>query len=275
MEIIRAKFAGFCPGVKIAWRKVEKATKQGPIFILGHLIHNSQAITKLEKRGVAVIQNLDKLKRGDKVVIRAHGEPKRTYEKFKERGVEIIDGTCFQVKKSQKKASELEREGYQVIICGEKRHPEVRAIIGHTKRGMVVQSWQEAKSLVLKGKIALISQTTFLTEEFKKIKEIFRGEKGISLQVLETICDFTKEAQKEARRIGKTVDCLVVVGGAGSSNTKRLREVGEKICPTYHIETKDELEKDWFIGVKRVGLLAGASTPDWVINGVERRLQEL
>lgn len=274
MRVLRAKLAGFCPGVKRAWQRVEEAGKTGPVFVLGDLIHNRQAIKKLEEMGAVTICDLRKLSSGNKVVIRAHSEPKETYEKLKELGIKIVDATCFRVRKVQQKAAELEENGYQVIVCGEKEHPEVRATIGHTQRGIAVNTKKEAERLDLKGKVALLSQTTFSLEEFEKIEEVLRKKKSVAVKVLGTICDFTQVAQREARELGKKVNCLVVVGGRHSSNTRRLREIGEKICPAYHVETSDELKNEWFKDKKTVGLLAGASTPDWIIRDVEKRLEE-
>lgn len=274
MKLIRAKLAGFCPGVKIAWQKVKEACKTGPVFVLGDLLHNYQAIQKLEELGAVTIHDFKKLSSGSRVVIRAHGEPKETYEKLKKLKDEIIDATCFRVKKVQKEAKRLEKEDYQVIVCGEENHPEVKATIGHTKEGIAINSKKEAERLNLEGRVALLSQTTFSFKKFQEIKRVLEKKKGINLKVLGTICDFTQAAQKEARDLGKRVDCLIIVGGKRSSNTRRLKEIGSKICPTYHVETAEELNPDWFSQRRTAGLLAGASTPDWVINEVERKLKE-
>ena len=275
MKVIKGKLAGFCPGVKRAWEVVEKTAGEGPVFVLGDLIHNRQAIERLKALGVVTIYDLEKISPDCQVIIRAHGEPEKTYEELERLGAKIIDATCFRVRKIQQQAAELERNGYQVIVCGEKEHPEIKATLGHTKKGKVIESALEAEKLKIQGKVALISQTTFSSEEFKKIREVLRKKKGITLKVLGTICDFTQAAQKEARELGKKVDCLIVVGGRHSSNTKRLKEVGEKIRSTYHIETADELKPGWFKDKKIVGLLAGASTPSWIISQVERKLKEL
>jgi 4-hydroxy-3-methylbut-2-enyl diphosphate reductase len=224
---------------------------------------------------VTTIHNLKKISEGDRVVIRAHGEPQEIYNRLNKLGAKIIDTTCFWVKKVQQEAIELEKSGYQVIICGEKEHPEVKATIGHIERGVVISAPEEAERLDFKGKVALLSQTTFSAEIFRKIQKILKRKKGIILKVLGTICNFTQAAQREARELGKRVDLLIVVGGKHSSNTKRLKETGEKICPTYHVETAEELKREWFKDKRRAGLLAGASTPDWIINQVEQRLEEL
>lgn len=275
MRVLKAKLAGFCPGVKRAWQKIAGACKIGPVFVLSDLIHNRQAIQRLEEIGVITIHDLRKVSQGDQVIIRAHGEPPETYKKLKKKGARIIDTTCFRVRKVQEKAGELEKNGYRVVVCGEKGHPEVRATLGYTKRGRVVSTSEEAGRLNLEGKVALLSQTTFPFRVFQEIQKVLEDKKGVVLKVLGTICDFTRAAQKEAEELGKKVDYLVVVGGKCSSNTKRLKEVGEKIRPTFHIESVGELKPEWFEGKRSVGLLAGASTPPWIISQVERKLKKL
>jgi 4-hydroxy-3-methylbut-2-enyl diphosphate reductase len=274
MKVILARYGGFCPGVKRAWGLVEKAAKKGKkrLFIYGDLIHNRQAIEKLGKWGVKTINSLKEAKEDGLVVIRAHGEPPKTFAEIKRLKLKFIDATCPSVTRVQKLAQQLEAEGFQVIVCGEKEHPEARANVGYTKKGRVISSVGEARKLPRMAKVGVVSQTTFSAEILKKICGVLR-DRSQQFKSLGTICNFTQMAQAEARQIAKKVDLIIVVGGKQSSNTKRLTQVSEKIGPTHQIETASELKDKWFSKVKTVGLLAGASTPDFIIREVVKKLK--
>ena len=283
MKIISARYMGFCPGVKRAWGLVKKTVNgkpnsvyvlQNPVYILGELIHNKQAIEKLGEWGIKTINNLDEIKGKGIVMIRAHGEPPQTFQKLKKLKLKVIDTTCPSVARVQKLAHQLEKEGYQVIVCGEKDHPEAIATIGYTKRGVIVGSPQEARKIPSGKRIGIVSQTTFSPIIFQQICRLLK-KKAAGFKYLGTICNVTQMAQKEAREIAQNVDLMIVVGGKHSSNTKRLAEVCQKIVPTYHIETAQELKKEWFKGAKKVGLTAGASTPEWIIKNVYQSLVKL
>jgi (E)-4-hydroxy-3-methyl-but-2-enyl pyrophosphate reductase len=276
MKIITAKFMGFCPGVKRAWSLVEKTVNNNPnsIYILGELIHNKQAIKKLEKWGIKTINNLNEIKGKGIVMIRAHGEPPQTFQKLKKLSLRVVDTTCPSVARVQKLANQLEKEGYQVVVCGEKEHPEAIATIGYTEKGIIVGTVEEARKIPSGKRIGIVSQTTFSPVVFQKICRLLK-KKSSDFKSLGTICNITQMAQKEAQKIAKQVDLMIVVGGKHSSNTKRLAEVCQEIVPTYHIETAQELKKSWFKKAKNVGLTAGASTPDWIIKEVEFRLKKI
>ncbi len=276
MEIILAKNMGFCPGVKRAWNLVEKTVKSKPnsVYILGELIHNKQAIEKLEKWGIKTINSLTEIKSKGIVIIRAHGEPPQTFQKLKNLKLKLVNTTCPSVARVQKLANQLEKEGYQVVVCGEKDHPEAIATIGYTQRGIIVGSVKEAKKIPSRKRIGIVSQTTFSSIIFQKICQLLK-KRSSDFKSLGTICNITQMAQKEAQKIAKQVDIMIVVGGKHSSNTKRLAEVCQEIAPTYHIETAQELKKLWFKKAKNVGLTAGASTPDWIIKEVKIKLKKL
>lgn len=274
---------GFCPGVKRAWGLVEKTVKgkpnsvyvlQNPVYILGELIHNKQAIKKLGEWGAKTINSLGEIKGKGVVIIRAHGEPPQTFQKLKNLKLKIVDTTCPSVARVQKLANQLEKEGYQVLVCGEKDHPEAIATIGYTKRGLIVGSVEEARKIPSGKRIGIISQTTFSPIIFQKICQLLK-KKAAGFKSLGTICNFTQMAQKEAQEMAKKVDLMIVVGGKHSSNTKRLAEVCRGIVKTHHIETAQELKKNWFKGVKKLGLTAGASTPDWIIKEVKFKLKNI
>lgn len=276
IKVMLAKNTGFCPGVKRAWNLVEKISQNKPdsAYILGELIHNKQAIEQLSKYGVKIVNKPEEIEGKGVVVIRAHGEPPQTYRKLKKLKLKIIDATCPLVARVQKLAKKLEEEGYLVVVCGEKDHPETKATVGYTKNGMTLGSVEEARKVPFSEKIGAVSQTTFSPAIFEQICRVLKN-KASSFKSLGTICNFTQLAQKEARELALKVDLMIVVGGKQSLNTKRLLGATRKIVPTRHIETVTEVEKEWLVGVKKVGLLAGASTPDWVTKRVKKRLEEL
>ncbi len=280
VKVISAKYMGFCPGVKRAWNLVEKTVKsksnsvyvlQNPVYILGELIHNKQAIKKLGEWGIKTINSLDEIKGKGAMIIRAHGEPPQTYQKLKNLKLKVVDTTCPSVARVQKLANQLEKEGYQVVLCGENDHPEAIATIGYTKKGLIVDSVDEARKIPSGKRIGIVSQTTFSPVIFQQICCLLK-KKSTGFKSLGTICNITQMAQKEAQEMAKKVDLMMVVGGKHSSNTKRLAEVCRGMVKTHHIETADELKKTWFKGVKKVGLTAGASTPSWIINEVKFKL---
>lgn len=275
IKVISAKYVGFCPGVKRAWGLVEKTvrSKSKPIYILGDLIHNQQAINKLNNWGIKNIDNLKMIK--DKrgvVIIRAHGESPQTYQKLKRLNLKFVDTTCPNVIKIQELAKQLSDDGFFIVISGEKEHPEPKATLAYAKRGLIISTIKEAKKILPRKKIALISQTTFPPIIFEQISKILK-KKSANFKSLGTICNITQMAQKEAQKVAKRVDLMIVVGGKHSSNTKRLVEVCQKIVPTYHIETAQELKTNWFKGASKVGLTAGASTPDWIIKEVKDKIK--
>ena len=279
IKVISAKFMGFCPGVKRAWGLVSREAGSGSareknVYILGELIHNKQAIEKLGEWGIKTINRLGEIKGRGVVMIRAHGEPPQTFQKLKNLKLKVVDTTCPSVARVQKLANQLEKEGYQVIVCGEKDHPEAIATIGYTKRGLIVGSVEEAKKIPSGKRVGIVSQTTFSPVIFQEICRLLK-KKSAGFKSLGTICNITQMAQKEAQKMAKKADIMIVVGGKHSSNTKRLAEVCREIVPTYHIETAQELKKSWFKKAKNVGLTAGASTPDWIIKEVKIKLEKL
>ncbi|MBM3205688.1 4-hydroxy-3-methylbut-2-enyl diphosphate reductase [Candidatus Shapirobacteria bacterium] len=275
MEIIFSKRMGFCPGVKRAWGLVGKTLqkKDGPIYILGELIHNQEAMDKLNQWGIKTIDDLNGVKKGKgTVIIRAHGEPPKTYQKLKDLKLKFVDTTCNNVIKIQNFAKQLSVEGFFVIICGKKDHPEPKAILGHVQKGLIVDSINDAKRIPRMKKIAILSQTTFSPENFRQICQILK-KKTKDFKSIETFCQMTHLAQKEAQKVAKKVELMIVIGGKGSSNTQRLAETCRRLTTTYHVENDEELKKYWFEKIKQVGITAGASTPDWVIEKVKNKIK--
>ena len=268
LEVILADYLGFCYGVKRAIKIArENAAPDGSACTLGPIIHNPQMVERLKEEGVGTIDRLDDLKRG-KVIIRSHGVGPETYEKAEAMGLECVDATCPHVKKAQLSAKELAEEGRFVVIVGEKEHPEVHSIVQWAGGNVaVIETVAEAASLPNASRLGIISQTTFSGERFQEIVSALL-DKSRDIRVMRTICTATDQRQRAARELASKVDVMLVIGGKNSANTTRLAQLCAKICRTYHIETAEELRPAWFDKIEKIGITAGASTPDWIIKEV-------
>lgn len=275
MEILLADAAGFCMGVRRAVSKAEAAVRAGgPVCSLGPLIHNPQEVARLAGEGVAVAERPEDA-RGT-VVIRAHGAPPAVYAALERQGVRVVDATCPFVTALQRKAAALAAEGHVPVIVGDPDHPEVAGVVGWTGgRALVVSGPEEVDALPPLERVGVLAQTTQREERVREVVARLRA-KAREVRVEDTICRATAERQEAARRLAGQVQVMVVVGGATSSNTQKLvsvcRDAG---AVTYHVETADDLRPEWFAGVSRVGLTAGASTPDWIIKEVVGRMEEI
>ncbi|OGW29016.1 MAG: 4-hydroxy-3-methylbut-2-enyl diphosphate reductase [Nitrospirae bacterium GWC2_57_13] len=274
MKIILAEKAGFCFGVKRAIETAFKAASKGRGYCLGPLIHNPQEVDRLRREGVETVESLDVLSTGDAVIIRSHGVPPSVLARARDKGLTIIDLTCPFVGKAQRHAALLREEGYQVVVVGEKKHPEVHSILGHAgPDALVVETPEAVAGTQFQQRIGVVAQTTQAYSNFSgvvlKLLELSK-----ELKIFNTICTSTAERQESTQTLAGKVDVMIVVGGRNSANTTRLvslcREEGKQ---TYHIETADEIQSDWVKDAGTVGITAGASTPDWIIDDVLRRLQ--
>lgn len=278
VEIITAKYAGFCFGVKRALQLAQEAAmskKDGaPIYSLGPLIHNPQVVDDLEKKGVSVVNDLLDINTGT-LIIRSHGVSPEVFEDAEKKRLSIIDATCPFVKKAQQFAQQLLEEGYQVVVVGDKQHPEVIGIIGWANNeAIVVEKPEEAWEISAERPIGLIAQTTQPKENLDKVEEILKG-RGIEVKVYNTICLATGERQESARELANNVDVMIIVGGKNSANTQKLARLCKATgTATYHIETAEELEGEWFENAEKIGITAGASTPDWIIEEVKNKCQK-
>jgi 4-hydroxy-3-methylbut-2-enyl diphosphate reductase len=271
-----ARHAGFCFGVKRAIRMVEKALGEtGPVSSLGPVIHNPQVIRSLEEQGLRTVHGLDEVATGV-VIIRSHGAPPYVYRTLEQRGLAFVDATCPFVKKMHAQARQLYREGYRVIIVGDRNHSEITSLTDDEHfEGIVVSCPEELEGLELGGRVGLISQTTQAIENFRAVADRILPQ-AAELRVLNTICDSTSTRQTEARELASRVDVMVVIGGRNSANTRRLTEICQETgTRTIWVETAGELTPELLGGAARVGVTAGASTPDWIIAEVIRRLATL
>lgn len=278
MEIVLAESLGFCMGVKravdMAYRALEKSNGL-PVVTLGPLIHNAQEIERLTGDGIQLADENARPTAGI-AIIRAHGASPEVYDELKQRGLRVMDGTCPYVHYSQRKAAELAEAGYEVVIAGDKNHPEIRGILGYIgNRAHVVKSVDEARALPVLDRVGTIAQTTISPHKYQAILAVLR-EKAREVKVCETICDATEENQSAVRRLAADVELLYVIGGRHSANSNKLVEVARESCPrAVLIETENEIDPDDLRGVARVGVSAGASTPDWMIQRVVEKLREL
>ncbi len=279
MEIIVAKHAGFCEGVERAYRIAIKAAEEGKkIYMLGDIVHNAFVVDKFKKLGVEKINDLKEISKDEKasLIISAHGVPPDTLKKTKEMDLEIIDTTCSWVKRAQEIARKLAEEGRQVIILGDKGHREVIGLKGWAgENSLVIQNKSEIENATLREKAGLIAQTTQSEENFKGVSGILKNIVK-DLKIKNTICNATEKRQKTAEELAKKVDLMIVVGDFKSANTKRLTELCAKTgTETLQIEGTKDLKKEPLKGKKKVGVTAGASTPEWIINDVLKYLRNL
>ncbi|MBQ9135511.1 MAG: 4-hydroxy-3-methylbut-2-enyl diphosphate reductase [Lachnospiraceae bacterium] len=276
MEVVLAKSRGFCFGVKRAVETVyEQAEKTGEeIYTYGAVVNNEEVVSDLEKKGVKVLEGREELKEVKKgtVIIRAHGVARDVYEQIESQGLTLIDATCPFVKRIHKIVEKESNEGKQIVVIGNPGHPEVEGIVGWCNDGAtVMETVEEAENFVPKeGKeVCIVSQTTFNYNKFQYIVEIFQ-KKDYNVTVANTICNATEERQKEAKEIAASVDAMIVIGGRHSSNTRKLYEICSKECPnTYFIQTLDDLHLELPKSVRLVGITAGASTPNNIIEEVQ------
>jgi 4-hydroxy-3-methylbut-2-enyl diphosphate reductase len=274
MEVILAAHHGFCYGVKRAVMLAQNSVaEQGKSsYTLGPIIHNPQMVERLKNQGVGLIENIEEAESGDTVIVRSHGVGPRIYEAAKERGVNIVDATCPHVKKAQMEAHRLAKEGWQVVIVGEKQHPEVRSIFEWAgENAEIVETVAEADSLAFINRMGVVVQTTFSHKDFELIADILRQRSG-EIEIARTICNATEQRQKAACELSKNVDLMLVIGGKNSANTTHLADLCKRMnCPTYHIETAEEIDDEWFKNAEKIGITAGASTPDWIIEEAEQK----
>lgn len=260
--------------VDMAYRALERADGR-PVVTLGPLIHNTQEIERLAKDGIQVADENLALENGT-VIIRAHGVAPEVYETLKAQGLKIMDGTCPYVHYSQRKALELQQAGYTVVIAGDKNHPEIRGILGYiNNQAYVVKTVEEVNALPAFERVGTIAQTTISPQKYRAILEALRA-RSQEVRVCETICDATEENQKAIRELSDEVEMLYVIGGRHSANSNKLVDAARERCPrAVLIETADEINPPDLLGVNRVGVSAGASTPDWMIQRVVERLREI
>ena len=285
-NIVLAKSAGFCFGVKRAvnmvYEEVEKSVETEtnvPIYTYGPIIHNDEVVKDFTSKGVTLVKELSELKTLEKgkIIVRSHGISRAEYEEIESCGYEVIDATCPFVRKIHKLVDEHSKLGEYIIIIGNSEHPEVRGIRGWVNGDAVsiIESKDEANDFSENGNktICIVSQTTFNYNKFQELVEII-AKKEYNILVLNTICNATEERQTEARKIAKEVDAMIVIGDKNSSNTQKLFEICNTECEkTYYIQTSKDMDFSLLKSINNVGITAGASTPNNIIEEVSKNVR--
>lgn len=284
MEIIKADKIGFCFGVNNAVKKaIEELEMNHKLYCYGDIIHNKDAINKLADMGMIIIDDLPELKKANdaKVLIRSHGVPKMVIDFLNKYKIDYIDATCPKVKKIHKIVEDYSKDNYNIIIIGDKNHPEVEGIIGWISEDvqyLTANTFSELQQLPLKKgeKYCLVAQTTFFHNIFDKMVEFLDKNSYTSIKVHNTICTATRDRQNSCREVAAISDLMLVIGGKKSSNTKKLYDLCKDKCEqTYLIENYKEIPYEFIKNKKlKVGIAAGASTPDWVIEEVIINVRE-
>ena len=283
MQILISDYAGYCYGVKRAIQLLDEIIendKTSPIkaFTLGPIIHNTQVTSYYEEKGVKVIENvedfIDNRRDNEKLVIRSHGAPKRVYEFAEANGIDLIDATCPYVKKIQNTVSSYHLKGYNIIVVGDPKHPEVIGINGWCNdQAIIVKDLNDLSKVVeFEMPTCIVAQTTFNIEHWEKIVDEL-SKILLNSIVHNTICLATAQRQDACKVLARQVDLMIVIGDKHSSNTRKLVEVCTEVVKTIHIETKDDLNVSKLIGNEKIGVTAGASTPDWIIQSVILKIE--
>jgi len=277
LEVIIAEHAGVCFGVKRAIDMAFKAARKyrNHVYTIGPLIHNPQVVEQLREAGATVKEDIGDIAEGT-VIFRSHGVPLHLVERARRKGLRIVDATCPFVKRTPKFARMLSRKGYLVIVVGDKSHPEVRSLKSYVGgEAMVVDSVGELGDWAGCKKVGVVAQTTQSLENFREIVTTCLAKVG-EIRAYNTICDATALRQKEALDLAHSVDCIIVIGGHRSANTRRLAEICRRILDeTHHVERVEELKPSWFRGRRRIGVLGGASTPSWVIEEIVQGIHRI
>lgn len=282
MEVIVGKHAGFCAGVKNAVKMTTDAADENT-YCLGEVVHNKQVIEELEKKGLKFVNDISNVPDNSRMIIRAHGEGEIIYELAKKRNIEIIDTTCGNVKLVHNKINKAKKDSF-ILIIGEKNHAEVLGDIGFAGNNYyviedesdILDAYMEFENSGLNN-IYAVAQTTYSSAKFDKIeKEIYINFIEANVVVDKTICNATEIRQSECAEIAKKVDCMVVIGGKNSANTRKLVEISSQSCEkVYFIQTVDDLKNMQFDNIEKIGIMAGASTPDYIIKDVKKYLEEV
>jgi len=276
MKIELASSYGFCYGVK---RAIQIAEEHPGSSTYGPLIHNKDEINRLKENfDIGLVESFEEAEQADSIVIRTHGIPKNELKQLKAEGKEIINATCPYVTTPQQIVERMSREGYSIVVFGDRKHPEIKGVVSYAddpRDAFVVLEESELEELPLKSKVAIVAQTTRKPADFMKIVSALIL-KAKEVRVFNTICNATFENQDAAAALAKRADVMIVIGGKHSSNTKQLHSICSNYCDeSYLVENETELAPAWFEGKKLCGISAGASTPDWIVQNVIDRIREI
>jgi 4-hydroxy-3-methylbut-2-enyl diphosphate reductase len=275
--IKKAKTQGFCFGVAITLKKAEEtvaARGGGNVTTLGHIVHNPQMVQSFEEKGLVNAHSVDEVESGT-LFVRAHGLPVDVFEKAEQKGLTIVDATCPMVTKIHVQAEKLRADGYKIVVVGDPNHPEVKGTLSHVPGAWIVQTPEDVDALPRASRVGVVVQSTWSGAGFTDIVRKLSS-KYYDVRAVNTICTDTHNRQSEAETLATQVQVMVVVGGKTSANTKHLADLAAtRGARSYHIEGPAELEPQWFEGVEVAGLMSGASTPGWLVDEVEARMEVL
>jgi 4-hydroxy-3-methylbut-2-enyl diphosphate reductase len=277
MRIIVAEHSGYCYGVKRAVQMLDDLLEQDtgmPLYTLGPIIHNRQVTDAYASRGVTIAEDIAAVDSPARVVIRSHGAPKSVYAEAEQKKIELYDATCPYVKKIQNTVSTFSAKGYNIIVVGDRKHPEVIGINGWCEnRAQIIATLEEALNLESGDEpVCVVAQTTFSTRLWSEISDVLRR-KFSNCVIHNTVCLATENRQKACLDLAEQVDLMIVIGGKHSSNTKKLAELCGGRVRTLHIETKDDFLNSEIEGSETIGIAAGASTPDWIVKEVVLKIE--
>ena len=278
MQVLIADEYGFCFGVERAVEMVEEALSEGDtVRTLGPLIHNDQEMSRLATHGVSTINAPVQIQRGETAVIRAHGVTPQIEAELREKASKVVDATCPFVTKVQKLASRAAAQDRHVVIVGNPEHPEMIGVFGYApEHSFIVSNAEEVAALPRLKNPLVVSQTTIKLQNFYDVAEAVKAKADGETQVVNTICSATRDRQDAARALAGEVDAFYIIGGRHSSNSRKLLAVClEQCAKSFLVETEDEIKIEDLRGAQRVGLTAGASTPNWLIEKVGKRLEEI
>ena len=275
MKILLAKDAGYCFGVRDAVNLAyDTADKDGDVYMLGHIVHNENVVKDLDNAGAKVVDSLENIPKNKPVLFRAHGTSVETWDKANKKNMNIIDATCPLVLEIHDEVKKLEAEGRKIIIVGDHGHDEVKGIASQVKDPIIVSSSKEALTLRKYKRAGVVSQSTQTIENVQEIINIIMT-KVFDLRFVNTICFPTKRNQTQIKELAKQCDLMVVIGSFTSANSKRLTALAkERNEKSYQVTNADEIKPNWFKEVEIVGVSAGASTPDKIINDVLEKIKK-
>ena len=280
MKITIGKTSGFCNGVQNTVKKAENALGNEKVYCLGEIVHNERVIHELEANGMITINKIEDAPNNSKVIIRAHGELKETYDRAKEKNLEILDLTCGKIKAIIVKISK-KLEYHYIIIIGKKNHPESLGVLSFSgDNSNIIEDKEDINEIIdkvnnsLLNKIYIVSQTTFNSDKFDELISIIKNKTTKEVIVDKTICDATSKRQNETRELSKIVDTMIIVGGKKSSNTKELEIIAKENCDNVIlIQEKNDLNNNQIVG-EHIGIMAGASTPTILVEEIIEELKQ-
>ncbi|MFA5351869.1 MAG: 4-hydroxy-3-methylbut-2-enyl diphosphate reductase [Candidatus Gracilibacteria bacterium] len=273
MKILKAKSAGFCFGVKRAYELAREAQGEN-VQTLGELIHNPEVLEELQTKGIKAVSAISELEDGV-VIIRAHGISNRKRSELEKKNLAIVDASCPFVKRIHSEVEKFTAAGIPVIIVGINNHPEMQAVVEDFPQAIVVNDVEDSRlQNFSQKKVALLSQTTETEENFQAVAAKLR-DFSAEVEIVKTICNATTERQNAAVELAREVEVMIVIGGKNSNNTRKLFQLVSEITRSYWIENSTELKTEWFAGVEKVGITAGASTPEAAIEKVVKSLEGL